>query len=154
MWSGGRRGVLRVLAGVLAGEVVDPVLVERVGDDQGAQVQDVPGAVQPPAGPGDVHPVAHKVLTGALDHAGGDRPAPGQGGGIVQVIEVVVQVGGRGQDLLAFGAGAPEPVGPPADLDCDLVGVSFQHGTGLGDEPGPCLLYTSDAADEEDSVDL
>src|SRR6266508_1699257 len=47
--------------------------------------------------------VAVTVQRGALDHAGGDRPASGERGRIVQVGLLVEQVGGGGVGGLALG---------------------------------------------------
>jgi hypothetical protein len=69
---GGRVGV--------PGEVEGPVGVEVAVGDQGAQLDDGFGAVQAPAGAGDVESVADQVPARPLDHAGGDRAAGCQGG--------------------------------------------------------------------------
>jgi hypothetical protein len=53
-------------------------------------------ASQSPSGAGEVHPVLHQVTAGAFDHSGGDRPAVGQRGGVVQVAGPVGQVDGAG----------------------------------------------------------
>src|SRR5664280_2393126 len=50
--------------------------------------------------------------------------------------------------VVAFGVNPPlfvnEPPAPPSDHTADVALPPYE----------PCLLYTSDAADEEDSVDL
>src|SRR5664279_6442403 len=60
-----------------------PVLVEVAVGDDGAQVQD--GARGGPPRAGDVHPVLDEESCCAFDDPGGDLPAVGQGGGVVQV---------------------------------------------------------------------
>src|SRR5580704_15035500 len=85
------------------GEVVAPVLVEVAVADEGAQGEDGFGAVQSPAGSGDVEPVADQVAAGSFDDAGGDGPARGQ----CLVVAQAVVVAGEVADARA-GAG---PVG-------------------------------------------
>ena len=65
--------------------MVLPVLVEVAVGDDGAEPEDGLGSGSAPAGTGDVHPVLDQVPCGAFDDAGGDLPAVGQGGGVVQV---------------------------------------------------------------------
>ena len=67
------------------GQVPGPVPVEVAVADEGAEFEDGFGAVETPAGAGDVHAVLDEMAAGALDHPGGDRPPSGQGGGVVQV---------------------------------------------------------------------
>lgn len=65
----------RVEAFVFAGGVVAPVGVQvSVGED-GTQSQYGFRCVKAPAGAGDVEAVGDQVAAGALDRAGGDRPA-------------------------------------------------------------------------------
>ena len=68
-----------VVAVVFLGEVVGPVGVEVVVAGQGAEFEDGFGALQAPAGAGDVHAVFDEVAAGAFDDAGGDGPALGEG---------------------------------------------------------------------------
>src|SRR5664280_2067016 len=89
-WSG-RQSVILVVGQVgsvvFAGQVPGPVGVEVAVAGQGEEPQDGFGAVQAPAGAGDVHPVLDQVVVaaGALDDAGGDRPSGREGGRVVQV---------------------------------------------------------------------
>jgi hypothetical protein len=67
-------------ASVFLGEVEAPVGREVAVGVQGAELEDRLGAVEAPAGARDDESVANQVAAGALDHAGGDRPAAGQRG--------------------------------------------------------------------------
>ena len=62
-------------------------------DDQGAQLEDVLGAVGGPPGACNAEPVFDDESAGALDHAGGDRPAFLQGLVVAHVLVVVREVG-------------------------------------------------------------
>lgn len=64
---------------VLAGGVEAPVGVEVAVGDGGAKSQDGFGSGQAPAGAGDVEAVGDQMTAGALDSAGGDRPAVVEG---------------------------------------------------------------------------
>lgn len=64
---------------VFLGEVVAPVVVEVAVADQGAQGEDGFGAVQSPAGSGDVEAVADQVAAGSFDDVGDDEPARAAG---------------------------------------------------------------------------
>src|SRR6185503_11451611 len=87
-----------VVAVVFAGDVPGPVgVVVAVGGD-GAEPEHGLGAGQAPAGAGDAHPVGDEVAAGAFDDAGGDRPAGGEGGGVVQVGLLGGQVAHGGAD--------------------------------------------------------
>ncbi len=88
---------------VFAAEVEAPVVVEVAVGDEGAEFEDGLGAVQAPSGACDVHSVLDDVPAGAFDDAGGDGPALGQGGGVVQVVLLVVQVAGALVGAVAFG---------------------------------------------------
>src|SRR5450755_5195170 len=70
-------------------EVEAPVVIEVAVALYGAQLEHGLRALEPPARAGDVHPILHQVATRALDHAGGDRPAAGEGGGVIQVSALV-----------------------------------------------------------------
>ena len=61
-------------------EVVVPVVVEVAVDADCSELEDGFGSVESPAGAGDVHAVFDEVAAGALDDAGGDGPAVGEGG--------------------------------------------------------------------------
>src|SRR5947199_6871822 len=54
-----------------------------------AEFEDGFRTVQAPTGAGNVEPILDQMPAGALDDAGGDRPAVGQRGGIVQVRALV-----------------------------------------------------------------
>lgn len=56
-------------------EVVVPVVVEVAVADERAQFEDCFRAGQSPACARDVHSVLDEMSAGALDDAGGDRPA-------------------------------------------------------------------------------
>src|SRR6266571_6884082 len=73
-----------VVALSFALEVVGPVGVEVAAGDEGPDLEDGFGAVDGPPGAGDVHAVFDQVAAGAFDDAGGDRPAGGEGFGVVQ----------------------------------------------------------------------
>src|SRR5450755_416607 len=51
----------------------------------------------------DVHAVLDQMPAGAFDHAGGDRPAAGEGGGVIQVSALVEQVVGADVGVVALG---------------------------------------------------
>src|SRR5207247_392703 len=77
-----------------------PVSAGVAAGVDGAQPEHGLGAWQAPAGAGDAHPVGDQVAAGALDDAGGDRPAFGQGAGVVHVGLLGLQVGqGFADDL-------------------------------------------------------
>ena len=87
--------VFRVVdAFVLAAEVEAPVCVEVAGGGKGTELQDGLGAFQPPSRARYVHSVLYDVPAGALDYPGGDGPALGERGGVVQVVLLVLQVTG------------------------------------------------------------
>src|ERR1700674_5827745 len=97
-----------VVALVFLGDVPVPVGVEVAAGVDGAQPEHGLGSVQAPAGAGDAHPVLDEVAAGAFDDAGGDRPAVREGGGVVQVGLLGVEVVQGGADdlgVLAAGAG-------------------------------------------------
>src|SRR5664279_2730749 len=75
------------------------------------------GSGDAPACSGDVHAVCDEVAAGAFNDPGRDRPAGGEGGGVVQVSGLVDQV---------FGAF----IGPGAAPDAggDLDGMALQDG--------------------------
>src|SRR5437016_5265877 len=88
-------------------------------------------------GTAENHPVADQVAAGALDDAGGDRPAGRQGGGVVQVgllgLEVVQ---GLADDLGVLAAGLGRVVfGELSDPGGDLAGAAVQDVQGLGGHP-------------------
>src|SRR5260370_28948212 len=98
-----------------------------VGAD-GAQPQDGLGSFRAPAGAGDAHPVLDEVAAGAVDDAGGDRPAFGQGARVVQVRLLVVQVGQGFPDDLGVLAARFRRVrgGELPDPGDDLAGAAVQ----------------------------
>src|SRR5215210_8631656 len=81
---------------LLLGQVVGPVVVEVAVAAERPELEDRLGAGQAPASAGAVHAVFDQVPAGALDRAGGDRPATGERGRVVQVGLLVEQVGGGG----------------------------------------------------------
>ena len=94
------RGALRDGARVIA-----PVLVEFTVGDEGAELEDGLGSVESPSGPCDVHSVFDQVTAGALDYPAGDRPAFGEGSGVVQVLVLGGEVAGAGVGVGAFALG-------------------------------------------------
>jgi len=91
---------------VFAGEVVAPVLVEVAVADHCAQGEDGLGALEPPAGSGDVGPVADQVAAGSLDHSGRDGPARGQGLVVTQELLIASQVADARAGAGPLGGGA------------------------------------------------
>ena len=73
--------------------VVAHVVVEVAVDDDGADLENVLGAVGRPPRACNSEPVFDNEPAGALDHAGGDRPAVLEGLVVFHVLAVVVQVG-------------------------------------------------------------
>src|SRR6266545_1777112 len=71
--------------------------------------------------------VAVTVQRGALDHAGGDRPASGERGRIVQVGLLVEQVGGGGVGGLALGGVQVVAGGFAADRGGHHAGAARQR---------------------------
>src|SRR6266496_2663521 len=97
------------------------VVVEVAVDDDGAELEDVLGAVRRPSRACNSEPVLDDESAGALDHAGGDRPAGGQCPVVAHVLVVVRQVG----DGLVH-AGQVEVAG--AGVRAGLRGDGFQGG--------------------------
>jgi hypothetical protein len=81
--------------------LIAPVLREVSVADDRSELEDGFGAVQAPAGAGDVHAVLDEMATGALDHAGSNRPAAFERGGVVQERLLAGQVGGALVDARA-----------------------------------------------------
>ena len=86
-------------------EVVAPVGVEVAVGDHRTEFEDGFGSGQAPSGAGDVHAVFDQVAAGSFDDPGGDRPARGQRGRVVQVGCLCGEVVGAGVGVLAFGRG-------------------------------------------------
>ena len=76
---------------VLARFVEVPVRIEVAAGAQRPQLQHRLGADQPPAGAGQLHPVAHQVPAGPFDHAGGDGVARREVAVVVQIRRVLQQ---------------------------------------------------------------
>ena len=76
-----------------SGEVIRPVVVELSVGLERAELEDRFGALEAPAGAGDVHAIFHEVPARAFDHAGRDGPAVLQRGGVVEVGALVEEVG-------------------------------------------------------------
>src|SRR5512146_3536605 len=89
-----------VVALAFAGDVPVPVGGGVAAGVDGAEPEHGLGSVQAPAGAGDAHPVLYQVAAGALDDAGGDRPAVRQRGGVVHEGLLGVQVVQGGADDL------------------------------------------------------
>src|SRR3984885_8457987 len=120
----------RVVALVFAVAVVGPVVVEVAVGVEGAEFEDGFGGGDSPAGAGDVHAVFDQVAAGAFDDAGGDGPAVGQGGGVVQPGGLGFQVAGGLFGGGAFGLGQGGGVGAQGG------GGAVQDGGGAVADPG------------------
>src|SRR5215813_14868276 len=79
---------------VLAAEVEAPVVLEVAAGDDGAELEDRPGAFESPSRARYVHSVLDDVPAGALDDPGGNGPALLQRRRVVQAVLLVVQVAG------------------------------------------------------------
>src|SRR5438094_933064 len=90
------------------------------------EFEDGLGAVQAPAGAGDVHAVFDQVAAGTFDDAGGDRPARGQRARVVEVLLLVVQVVGGGVGVAALLGSQATAGGFAADRGGDQAGVAGQ----------------------------
>ena len=117
-------------------QVKAPVLLEVAVADQGSELENGFGSVESPSGPCDVHPVFDQVTAGALDYPGGDRPAFGEGGCVVQVRFLGGEVVRAGVGCLALGGGVAEGGGAAADPGRDLGGLALEDFHGLGGDPG------------------
>jgi len=120
---------------VLAAEVVAPVAVEVAAGDKGAELEDRLGAFQAPSRAGYVHSVFDDVAAGAFDDPGGDRPALGERGGVVQVAVLVVQVAGALVGAGTLGAAVAVGGGAAADPGGGLARFPVQDLAGLGGDP-------------------
>src|SRR5680860_495543 len=140
MSGGSWDGVVGVAGSVDAllffGEVVVPVAVEVAVAVERAEFEDRFGAGQSPAGAGEVHPVFDEVPAGAFDDAGGDRPALGQGGRVVQVGTLVGQVGGAGVGVGPSGGVQAGDGGCSSEGTGDAGGAAGQDGLGVAADPG------------------
>src|SRR6266566_5367561 len=117
-------------------EVERPVGVEVAVAAQRAELEDCLRAGQAPTGAGAVHAVFDQVPAGALDHAGGDGPASGERGRIVQVGLLVEQVGGGGVGGLALGGVQVVAGGFAADRGGHHAGAAGQDRPGVVVDPG------------------
>src|SRR5229473_2547618 len=104
--------------------VVPYVVVEVAVDDDGAELEDVLGAVGRPSRACNAESVLDDESAGSLDHAGGDRPALLECLVVAHVLAVVLQVG----DGLVH-VGQVEVAG--AGVRAGLRGDGFQRGGGL-----------------------
>lgn len=120
---------------VLAGEVVLPVVVEVAVGDEGAEGEDGFGAVEAPSGASDVEAVGDDVPAGALDDAGGDGPASGEGLVVAEGAEAGGEVAGAGVGAGTAGCGQAGGVGFGGDLGCGPAAVAGQDRQGLGGDP-------------------
>src|SRR5215216_1027698 len=121
---------------LLLGQVVGPVVVEVAVAAERPELEDGLGAGQAPASAGAVHAVFDQVPAGALDRAGGDRPATGERGRVVQVGLLVEQVGGGGVGGLALGGVQVVAGGLAADRRSDDADASVQDRPGVIVHPG------------------
>src|SRR5256885_14445858 len=106
--------------------MVGPVGVEVAVAGQGAEFEDGFGAVEAPAGAGDVHAVGDEVAAGAFDDAGGDGPAGGERGRVVEVWGLVGEVGGADLGVGSLGDGDAAALGAGADVGGDAGGVAVE----------------------------
>ena len=81
------------------------------------------------------HSVLYDVPAGALDDAGGDGPALGEGGGVVQVVVLVAEVAGAFVSAGPFSGRVPVGGGAAADPGRDLGCFPAQDRAGLGGDP-------------------
>ena len=128
---------LWVVSLVFAGEVVGPVVGRVAVGADGAEFEDGFGALGAPPGSGDAHAVFDQVAAGAFDDAGGDGPAVGEGGGVVQEGSLGFQVAGAfsGDVALVLGQVCGGG-GLGADGGGDAGGVAVQDGAGVRADPG------------------
>src|SRR5262249_32843336 len=141
--SGGESEVVGVLVAaevvalVFLGDVPVPVGAGVAAGGDGAQPEHGLGSGQAPAGAGDAHPVLHQVAAGALDDAGGDRPALGQGARVVHEGLLGLQVvQGLAGDLGVLAARLGRVVcGEPGDPGDDVAGPAVQDVQPLGGDP-------------------
>src|SRR5450759_5282183 len=68
---------------------------------------------------------------GAFDHSGGDRPAAGQRGGVVQVVGLVGQVDGAGICSGSLSVVEPGDGRGPPDRPGGAGGLAVQDGAGV-----------------------
>src|ERR1700686_3996612 len=127
-----------MVALVFAVEVVGPVGVEVAVGVQGAEFEDGFGGVGAPAGAGDVHAVFDQVAAGAFNDAGGDGPPAGQGGGVVQVGGLGVEVAGGPGGGLVLGWAEVAGGGIGAQGGGDLSRAAVQDFGGAGADPWAC----------------
>jgi hypothetical protein len=121
---------------VFLAQVEGPVGVEVAVGVQGAQLEDGFGAVQAPAGAGDVQPVADQMPTCSLDHAGGDRPAALKRGVVAQELPLGGQVGDAGIHAAPLGGGKAGVGGLLAERGDDGVDLAGEELEGVGGDPG------------------
>src|SRR5665811_38647 len=121
---------------VFLGDVVAPVVGEVVVAVDGSQLEDRFGAVEAPAGAGEVHAVLDEVATGAFDDAGGDGPACCERGRVVEVGRLVDEVGGADVGVGASGGFEAVAGGFASDGRGDLFAPSGEDGMGLVADPG------------------
>jgi len=76
------------------------------------------------------------VAAGALNDAGGDRPAAGECVRVAQVGRLGGEVAGAGVGALAFFGGVADGGGAAADARGDLGGFAVEDLGGLGGDPG------------------
>src|SRR5680860_1160974 len=114
-----------------------------------------------------LHSVGDEVSAGAFDDAGGEGPAVGQGGGVVEVAGLVGQVSRGVVGAFARGLGQASVGGGASDGAGDAGGSSGQYGPGLVVDPGfdvavafvvvapgglPQILEHVDHVDEDEHV--
>src|SRR6266508_790745 len=123
-------------ASVFLGAVEGPVGGEVAVGAQGAQLEDGLGALEAPAGAGDVEPVAGQVPAGAFDHAGGDRPAGRHCGVVAEELPLGGEVADAGVDAAALLGSELGIAGLLAERGDDGVDVAGQDAYGVGGDPG------------------
>jgi hypothetical protein len=120
---------------VLLGAVEAPVGVEVAVAPQRAQLEDGLGALEAPAGAGDVEPVADQVPAGPLDHAGGDRPAAAERGVVAEELPLGGQVADAGIDTASLLGRQPGVGGLLVERGDDGVDLAGQDAHGVGGDP-------------------
>src|ERR1035438_8969174 len=120
---------------MLLAEVEAPVVLEVAGGDEGAELEDGLGAFEAPSRACDVHSVFHDVPACALDYPRGDGPALGEGGGVAEVVLLVLQVACAFVGAGALGAGVAVGGGAAADPGRDLARAAAQDLAGLVSDP-------------------
>ena len=117
-------------------EVVGEVVIQVAGAVQGTEPEDGLGAVQAPSGAGDFHAVFDDPPGRALDETAGHGPSGGEERGVVQVVLLMLEVGGAFVGAGAFGGAVAAGGGAAADPGADVAVLPVQDLGGLLPDPG------------------